>query len=144
MDGRVAIVTGGASGIGRATSGLLSAQGVEVVVFDRTGDPPVDVSHPASVDDAVASVRERYGRIDVLVNAAGTPAGGELGADGYADEWERSMAVNLTGTMLVTRACIPTSRRAVPVGSSTWRPPRRSGRAGGRAPTPRPSTGSSG
>lgn len=106
MTGRVAIVTGGASGIGRATAALLAAQGVEVVVFDRAGDAPVDVSHPGSVAAAVDDVRQRFGRIDIVVNAAGAPAGGSFEAEGYPDEWERSLAVNLTGTMLVTRACI--------------------------------------
>jgi 3-oxoacyl-[acyl-carrier protein] reductase len=108
MTRRVAIVTGGASGIGRAVVERLEGQEVEVVVFDRAGDgiDPVDVSDPTSVGAAVASVRERFGRIDIVVNAAGVPAGGPFEAPGYPDEWERSLAVNLTGTMLVTRACI--------------------------------------
>jgi 3-oxoacyl-[acyl-carrier protein] reductase len=112
MEQRVAIVTGGASGIGRATAVQLAAQGVKVVVFDREVDPGgqpsvvVDVTDGAAVSAAVEDVRAGVGPIDIVVNAAGTPAGGPFEADGYLAEWERALAVNLTGTMLVTRACI--------------------------------------
>lgn len=104
---RVAIVTGGASGIGAATAGLLRAQGLAVAVFDRAGDQPVDVSDLASVTAAVDRVRAELGPIDVVVNAAGVPAGGRVGDDTYLAEWDRAIAVNLTGTMHVVRACLP-------------------------------------
>jgi 3-oxoacyl-[acyl-carrier protein] reductase len=104
---RVAIVTGGASGIGLATVDLLRAQGVQVAALDRTGDHPADVSDAASVARAVDAVREQIGPIGILVNAAGVPAGGAIDGPGYVDEWERAIAVNLTGTMLMTRACLP-------------------------------------
>ena len=103
---RVAIVTGGASGIGRATAELLEERGVDVVVFDHAAEPRVDVSDEASVGRAVDEVRQRFGRIDIVVNAAGVACGGTIDGDGYVDEWERAIAVNLTGTMLVVRACI--------------------------------------
>ena len=70
---RVAIVTGGGSGIGRATAERLVADGLDVATFDLGGDRPVDVTDPAAVAGAVAGVRERYGPVDVLVNAAGWP-----------------------------------------------------------------------
>lgn len=103
---RIAVVTGGASGIGRATAELLAAQGVAVAVFDVAGDPPVDVADAASVAHAVRRVHDDLGPVDIVVNAAGIPAGGTLDDDGYADTWERTLAVNLTGAMHVVRACL--------------------------------------
>jgi 3-oxoacyl-[acyl-carrier protein] reductase len=103
---RVAIVTGGGSGIGRATVDLLAARDVDVVAFDVTGDDPVDVSDPAAVARGVEDVRRTRGPIDILVNAAGIPAGGPLESDHYADVWERTLAVNLTGAMHMVRACL--------------------------------------
>ena len=55
--------------------------------FDIHGDPPVDVSDPASVADAVARVRHELGPIDIVVNAAGIPAGGVVGDDTYVEQW---------------------------------------------------------
>jgi 3-oxoacyl-[acyl-carrier protein] reductase len=85
---------------------LLAAQGAAVAVFDVAGEPPVDVSDARAVTDAVTRVHEQLGAIDIVVNAAGIPAGGVIGDDGYADEWERALAVNLTGAMHVVRACL--------------------------------------
>ena len=103
---RVAVVTGGASGIGRATAELLRAQGVAVAVFDRSGDDPVDITDVDAVDAALATVRAELGPVDILVNAAGIAAGGRLEDDGFLEAWERTMAVNLTGAMHLVRACI--------------------------------------
>ena len=103
---RVAIVTGGASGIGRATAELLTAQGVRVAVFDINGDTPVDVSDADSVRTAVAEVQRELGAIDILVNAAGIAAGGTLDGEGYVAAWHRTLAVNLTSAMLTVRACL--------------------------------------
>ena len=105
-DQRIAIVTGGASGIGRATAGLLEAQGVGVAVLDLHGGIRCDVSDDRSVADAVAEVRETLGPVSILVNAAGVPAGAAIDTPNYVDEWERSLAINLTGTMLMVRACV--------------------------------------
>ena len=103
---RVAVVTGGASGIGRATAELLRAEGVDVAVFDVAGDPPVDVSDAASVAAGVERVHGRHGPVDILVNAAGMASGGTLGDPRYPDTWNRTLAVNLTGAMFVVRACL--------------------------------------
>ena len=103
---RVAIVTGGASGIGRATVDRLTAEGVDVAVFDRTGDAPVDVTDPAAVVAAVAEVRRSRGPVDILVNAAGVAALAPLEDERYAEEWDRALAVNLNGTLHTVRACL--------------------------------------
>ena len=103
---RVAIVTGGASGMGLATVDRLRDQGVDVTSFDVQGEHPVDVSDQAAVEAAVAEVRARSGPIDIVVNAAGIGVGGLVGGDAYVEDWNRALAVNLTGPMLVVRACI--------------------------------------
>lgn len=103
---RLAIVTGGMSGIGRATAELLRSEGVEVAVLDVTGDRPVDVSDADAVNEAVRSVRQEMGPVQILVNAAGIAAGGRLDDDSYTSQWDRALAVNLTGTMNVVRACL--------------------------------------
>lgn len=104
---RVAVVTGGASGIGRATAALLDAKGVKVGVLDRSGSEPVDVSDRASVEAAVSSIREALGPVDIVVNAAGVSSAGRLEDEAYVAEWERAIAINLTGAMHVVRACLP-------------------------------------
>jgi len=107
QDGRrVAIVTGGASGIGRAAAAGLEATGAAVAVFDRAGDPPVDVSDAAGVEAAVQGVRERLGPIDILVNAAGVPALADFSDPGFGEVWDRTLAVNLQGTLNTVRACL--------------------------------------
>lgn len=103
---RVAIVTGGSSGMGAATVTRLQAQGVEVAVFDVQGDHPVDVADRAAVEAAVAEVRERSGPVDIVVNCAGIGVGGLVEGDTYVEDWERALAVNLNGAMYVVRACI--------------------------------------
>lgn len=103
---RVAIVTGGASGMGAATVARLEAQGVDVTVFDVQGERPVDVSDRLAVESAVAEVRERSGPVDIVVNCAGIGVGGLVEGDRYVDDWERALAVNLNGAMYVVRACI--------------------------------------
>jgi 3-oxoacyl-[acyl-carrier protein] reductase len=103
---RIAIVTGGNSGIGRATAALLEREGVKVAIFDTQCDSPVDVSDAGSVDAGVEHVHRMLGPVDILVNAAGIAGGGPIDGDGYLESWERTLAVNLTGSMLTVRACL--------------------------------------
>jgi 3-oxoacyl-[acyl-carrier protein] reductase len=104
---RVAIVTGGASGIGLATVRRLEMLDVAVTSFDLQGSHPVDVADEQGVAEAVAEVRRRHGPIDILVNCAGVGAGGPLDSADYVEQWTRSLAVNLTGAMFATRSCLP-------------------------------------
>ncbi|WP_251444370.1 MULTISPECIES: SDR family NAD(P)-dependent oxidoreductase [unclassified Microbacterium] len=119
VEGLVAIVTGGASGIGAAIAAQLHEQGAEVAVLDRdvTGADPrfaaftADVSDRASVDAAVAAIGERFGRIDIVVNNAGIGAQGDVAANGD-DEWARVLSINVTGIARVSAAALPWLRKS--------------------------------
>ena len=109
FDGLVAIVTGGASGIGKAAAELLENRGATVAVLDlATG---CDVGDTASVNAAVASVLDRYGRLDVVVNNAGIGAAGDVTANDDA-EWHRVLDINVVGIARVSRATLPHLRRS--------------------------------
>jgi 3-oxoacyl-[acyl-carrier protein] reductase len=86
---------------------LLRAQGVRVAVFDRVASDPVDVTDEVAVAEAVEGVRRTLGPIDILVNAAGVAAGGEIDTQGYVDDWHRALDVNLTAMLHTVRACLP-------------------------------------
>lgn len=110
----VAIVTGGASGIGAATAALLQDRGARVAVLDRdvaavpagTLGLQCDVTDSAGVDRAVAAAAEQLGRIDVVVNNAGIGASGHVG-ENDDDEWRRLLDVNVIGIARVSRAALP-------------------------------------
>ncbi|SCK24960.1 NADP-dependent 3-hydroxy acid dehydrogenase YdfG [Variovorax sp. HW608] len=126
VEGRAFFVTGGASGIGLAVARLALQRGAKVCVVDRDGDALMraaqalgsdaqavacDVADAARVNEAVALAAARLGRLDAVVNAAGVDHLTPL--DRIADEdWARTLAVNLTGPMLVCRAAVPHLRRA--------------------------------
>jgi len=116
--GRVAIVTGGASGMGAATARRLAAGGAHVLIVDRNGDlaatvaaeidgTPVvgDIADSGFCNAAVAMAAQHHGGLDVLVNAAGVivRASGENTTD---DQWARIMAVNVSGTFFMCRAAL--------------------------------------
>jgi NAD(P)-dependent dehydrogenase (short-subunit alcohol dehydrogenase family) len=119
LDGKVAIITGGASGIGRATALRFSAEGATVAVLDRDGEAAARVAqevggsmHEVDVRDgdaftrAVRAVADATGRLDVLFNNAGS---GDLRPLHTVDDklWHRLIDVNLTGTFNGMRAAVP-------------------------------------
>ena len=120
--GLAALVTGGASGIGLATAGLLAARGARVAVLDRVrpeaaedeGIYPVlaDVTDDATVRAAVAQAGQALGGLDILVNNAGIGAAGTV-EDNNDDEWRRVLDVNVLGIVRTTRAALPLLRQAV-------------------------------
>jgi NAD(P)-dependent dehydrogenase (short-subunit alcohol dehydrogenase family) len=115
LDGKVAVVTGGAQGIGAAIARGLAAEGAEVVVADL--EPPeggiqADVSSEEDVERMVGEALERNGRIDILVNNAGLYASLEMRAFTSIplEEWNRVMEVNVASMFLTCRAVVPVMR----------------------------------
>jgi NAD(P)-dependent dehydrogenase (short-subunit alcohol dehydrogenase family) len=119
LDGLVAVVTGGASGIGAAIATALTDEGAQVAVLDRdpSGADPrfaafaADVADRDAVERAIAGVGERFGRIDILVNNAGIGAQGDVAANDD-DEWARVFSINVTGIARVTAAALPWLRKS--------------------------------
>ncbi|MFF0163530.1 SDR family NAD(P)-dependent oxidoreductase [Streptomyces sp. NPDC005263] len=113
FEGLKALVTGGASGIGRATAELLAARGAQVAVLDldpSSVDKPLlafraDVTDDASVRTAVAAAASDLGGLDVVVNNAGIGAQGTI-EDNADDEWHRVLDVNVVGMVRVARAAL--------------------------------------
>ena len=115
LDGKVAIVTGGAQGIGAAIAAGLEAEGAKVVVADL--NPPeggirADVASEADVAALVEETLERHGRIDILVNNAGLYASLEMRpfTEIPLEEWNRVMEVNVASMFLTCRAVVPVMR----------------------------------
>jgi NAD(P)-dependent dehydrogenase (short-subunit alcohol dehydrogenase family) len=114
MEGKVAIVTGGASGIGRATARLFAEEGARIVVADIDADGarrtaeglgesalvcPMDVTSESDWEGAVAMAIAHFGRLDIVCNIAGIGRGGTI-EEIALEDWNAMLAVNLTGTML--------------------------------------------
>jgi NAD(P)-dependent dehydrogenase (short-subunit alcohol dehydrogenase family) len=126
---RVAIVTGASSGLGRATAERLAASGAAVALLARSNQDlgqvrdaiigaggtalalPTDLADPAAVEHAALHTVEQFGRVDILVNAAGTDVPGSVEDITVAD-WDRVMAVNLRAPFLLSRAVMPHMRAA--------------------------------
>lgn len=117
FEGLKALVTGGASGIGRATAELLAARGARVAVLDldpTTVEKPLtgyraDVSDDASVREAVAAAAAGLGGLDVLINNAGIGAQGTV-EDNDDAQWHTVLDVNVLGVVRTTRAALPQLR----------------------------------
>lgn len=111
--GKVVVITGGSSGIGRAAAGLFAANGCTVYELSRSGkDFPgvthitADVTSEDETASAMATVFDREGRIDLLINNAGMGISGAIEFTEYADA-RRQMDVNFFGVFLSTRAALP-------------------------------------
>ena len=116
LEGRVALVTGAAGGIGSATAKALAAKGARLALADVKAPAvadalnlAVDVTDAAQVRAMVARVVETLGRLDILVNVAGTVSMGAAATLPEA-EWDRVLAVNLKGSFLCCQAVIPAMR----------------------------------
>jgi NAD(P)-dependent dehydrogenase (short-subunit alcohol dehydrogenase family) len=105
---RTAVITGGASGIGRASAQRLGQDGIRVVTLDVSGDADVvaDVTDPAAVSAAV----EAIGPVDILVNSAGVVGPNKPLWEVSDQEWAATFAVNVTGTFHMCRAVVPGMR----------------------------------
>ncbi len=121
LTGRVAVITGGAAGIGEAIGRALAAEGCVICVVDRDGSAAgkaaasfgpkassaaVDVGNAAAVQQAFEQIAANHHRLDILVNAAGVLSTG-LVADLPASEWQRVSEVNLSGVLYCAKAAIP-------------------------------------
>jgi NAD(P)-dependent dehydrogenase (short-subunit alcohol dehydrogenase family) len=129
VEGRVALVTGGASGIGRASAALLAKEGAAVVVTDIQGDAGKDavaaikkaggdaiyLRHDVADEDAwigvVAETKKRFGKLHVLVNNAGIAIAGSVLTMTLAD-WRRQQAINLDGVFLGVKHSLPLMRES--------------------------------
>lgn len=119
FDGLVAVVTGGASGLGAATAMKLHEAGASVAVLDLNPDQAAeglfavktDVADDASVRAAIEAVAAHFGRLDILVNNAGIGAQGTI-ADNDDDEWLRVLNINLLGVVRTSRAALPHLRKS--------------------------------
>jgi 3-oxoacyl-[acyl-carrier protein] reductase len=131
--GRVVIVTGAASGMGRAVARLFADEGARVAVVDRDAEGvlavageitdvhgpdaavawTLDLARPEDIPTVVAEVVERLGPVDILVNNAGiaVPAVVEGDATAYEEAWDLTLAVNLAAHQRMVRACLPHLRR---------------------------------
>ncbi|MPY55904.1 SDR family NAD(P)-dependent oxidoreductase [Streptomyces spongiae] len=114
-----ALVTGGASGIGRATAELLALRGAQVAVLDRDRSGidaslialQADLRDDAQVRSAVAEAAGQFGGLDILVNNAGTGAVGTV-EDNPDEEWHQILDVNVLGMVRATRAALPYLRES--------------------------------
>ncbi|HEU4370940.1 MAG TPA: glucose 1-dehydrogenase [Methylomirabilota bacterium] len=129
LAGKVALISGGARGMGAAEARLFAREGARVVLGDvlqaegravesdvaaKGGDAlfvPLDVTREADWERAVALTEQRFGKLDVLVNNAGVGAAGRV-EDTTVEAWDRVMEINAKGVFLGTRAAIPAMRRA--------------------------------
>lgn len=119
LDDKVAVISGGGTGIGAAVARAFASEGAKIVVSGRRPEPiravaaevgglavPGDASDPAHAADAVRAAVETFGRLDIVVANAGIGEGGSAG-DVDDERWRRTIEVNLTGPLMLVRAALP-------------------------------------
>lgn len=129
LNGKMAFITGGGTGIGRACALMFAREGAKVAVAGRRREPldkvaqeiiaeghdalaaECDVTRKASVDAAIRAAAERFGGLNVIINNAGTLHVGTA-EETSEEDWNRVITANLTGTFFVSRAGVPMLRRA--------------------------------
>ncbi len=114
LQGKAAIVTGGGSGIGKAIATALVREGANVVIASRRApgvegalSVPCDVRRKTDTQRVAATIKERFGRIDILVNNSGLGVQRKV-VDCTEEDWHLVLETNLTGTFLMTQAVLPT------------------------------------
>ncbi len=130
IEGSVAIVTGAASGMGRATAHLFADEGAKVAIFDINGEAletvaaeirsvggqalavAVDLSSRQAVEQAVQQVGQHFGAIDILVNNAGLVIPTTIDADNFEQSWDTSLAVMTSAQAWAVRAALPWLRQS--------------------------------
>ena len=130
LDGKVALISGGARGQGAAEALLFASEGAKVVIGDLLDDEGrqieaqiaelggdatyihLDVTSAAQWDAAVQTALDQYGRLDILVNNAGIGGGGVGLEDTTVEFWDRTLDINAKGVFLGTKAAIPALRDA--------------------------------
>jgi 3-oxoacyl-[acyl-carrier protein] reductase len=130
--GRTAIVTGAASGMGRATAHLFAREGANVAVTDLNANAcqavvdeiaatgfttarafALDVADPVAINTTVSAIADTFGGVDILVNNAGISSFSPLDAgEDYDLIWDRALAIMLTGHQRMVRACLPSLRKS--------------------------------
>lgn len=126
FSGRVALITGAASGVGLATARLLLGAGAQVALLDLQLDAleaaqdelgadvllcAADVTRSGDLEAAVAAAESTYGRLDILVNSAGIAGASLPTLEVSDDEWSRVMAINANGTFYAMRSALPAMQR---------------------------------
>ena len=130
ISGKVAIVTGAASGMGRATAALFADEGAKVAAMDVNEDAlalvvgeiagagypvrgwPLDVADSQAIETTIPEVAEHFGGIDILVNNAGIGAGGPVDGEDYEQKWQRAFDVLVTAHVRIVRAALPHLRKS--------------------------------
>ena len=128
--GEVALITGAASGMGRATARLFADEGARLLLLDLEAAPleklaeqirgaggcvfarALDVSHVAALERAIAEGAAELGGLDIVVNNAGMPSGLPVDHADYAELWQRTLEVNLAAQVHAIRAALPHLRRS--------------------------------
>ncbi|MGH7010858.1 MAG: SDR family NAD(P)-dependent oxidoreductase, partial [Caulobacteraceae bacterium] len=127
VDGKVALVTGGASGIGAGCAERLASEGASVIVGDvqdskgealaravggRSRFMSCDVTSEDAWKEVIGAIDEEFGRLDILVNNAGIGLGAASITEMSLDDWRRQQAVNVEGVFLGIKHSLPLMRRA--------------------------------